>query len=100
MEALVLDLKKQYTYADYLSWKDDVRRELIDGFIKLFPAPVDIHAEVSYRITRQLGNYIESRLYWSARHDCRNPFAIQQKERYIRKVLSLSEIRSARILDR
>ena len=60
MEALVLDLKKRYTYADYLSWVDDVRRELIDGFIKLFPVPVDIHAEVSYRITRQLGNFIES----------------------------------------
>ena len=60
MEALVLDLKKRYTYADYLAWIDDVRRELIDGFIKLFPAPVDIHAEISYRLTRQLGNFIES----------------------------------------
>jgi Uma2 family endonuclease len=60
METLVLDLKKRYTYADYLAWIDDVRRELIDGFIKLFPAPVDIHAKVSYRLTRQLGNFIES----------------------------------------
>ena len=35
MEALVLDLNKRYTYADYLTWMDDVRRELIDGFIKM-----------------------------------------------------------------
>ena len=27
-------LNKRYTYADYLTWMDDVRRELIDGFIK------------------------------------------------------------------
>jgi hypothetical protein len=30
MEALILDLKKRYSYADYLNWMDDVRRELID----------------------------------------------------------------------
>ena len=31
---LVLDLKKRYTYADYLTWMDNVRRELIEGFIR------------------------------------------------------------------
>ena len=30
---LQLDLTKRYTYADYLTWLDDKRRELIDGFI-------------------------------------------------------------------
>ena len=35
MEALVLDLNKRYTFADYLNWADDIRRELIDGFIKM-----------------------------------------------------------------
>ena len=34
MEALVLDLKKRYTFADYLTWADNIRRELTDGFIK------------------------------------------------------------------
>jgi len=28
---LTLDMTKRYTYADYLTWLDDVRRELIDG---------------------------------------------------------------------
>jgi len=52
---LTLDLNKRYTYADYLTWMDDVRRELIEGFIKLFPAPRPVHAEVSYNITWNLG---------------------------------------------
>jgi len=33
---LTLDLSKRYTYADYLTWADDVRRELIEGFIRQF----------------------------------------------------------------
>ena len=48
---LSLDLNKRYTYADYLTWIDDVRRELIEGFIKMLPAPCLAHAEVSKNIT-------------------------------------------------
>ena len=50
-----LDLNKRYSYADYLTWMDDVRRELIEGFIKLFPAPRPAHAKVSFNITLNLG---------------------------------------------
>ena len=46
-----LDLSKRYTYADYLTWLDDARRELIEGFIKMLPAPRRVHAEVSHNIT-------------------------------------------------
>jgi len=49
-----LNLNRHYTYADYLTWMDDVRRELIDGFIKLFPAPRSLHAKVSKNIYRHL----------------------------------------------
>lgn len=35
MDPLNLDHNKRYTYANYLTWMDDVRRELFDGFIKL-----------------------------------------------------------------
>jgi len=52
---LTLDLNKRYTYADYLNWADNVRRELIEGFIKLFPAPRVAHAKVSFNITWHLG---------------------------------------------
>jgi hypothetical protein len=30
----VLDTKKRYTYANYLTWLDDKQRELLDGFIR------------------------------------------------------------------
>ena len=56
---LVLDLKKRYTYADYLTWMDNVRRELIEGFIKLMPAPRDIHVEVCYNITGNLWSILK-----------------------------------------
>jgi hypothetical protein len=32
---LSLDLNRQYTYADYLTWADDRMRELLNGFIRL-----------------------------------------------------------------
>ena len=59
METLNLDLNKRYTYADYLTWMDDVRRELFDGFIKLMtPAPSIKHQEISFNLTRLFGNYL------------------------------------------
>ena len=56
---LVLDLNKRYAYADYLTWMDDVRRELIEGFIKLLPAPRRTHAGVSYNISWHLGAFLK-----------------------------------------
>jgi Uma2 family endonuclease len=52
---LQLDMTKRYTYADYLTWFDDKRRELIDGFIKMMsPAPRRVHANVSVNIAGHL----------------------------------------------
>jgi Uma2 family endonuclease len=36
---------KRYSYADYLTWTDDKMREIIDGVVYLFSAPVRAHAE-------------------------------------------------------
>ena len=44
---LDLDESKRYTYADYLTWLDDKRRELINGFIHLMSAPNELHARIS-----------------------------------------------------
>jgi Uma2 family endonuclease len=53
MGTLNLDLNKRYTYADYLTWMDDVRRELYDGFIKLMtPAPSRKHQDISTNFMR------------------------------------------------
>jgi Uma2 family endonuclease len=56
---LALDLNKQYTYADYLTWFDDKARELIHGFIKtMSPAPRVDHAKVIKNIYRQFDSII------------------------------------------
>jgi Uma2 family endonuclease len=59
--AVTLDLSKRYTYADYLTWIDDVRRELIEGFIKLLPAPRPVHAEIGAEITWYLKDIIKKK---------------------------------------
>ncbi len=62
METLQLDLNKRYTYTDYLTWFDDIRRELIDGFIKLMlPAPLDIHQAISSNLHGLLWNYFRKK---------------------------------------
>ena len=56
---LSLDMKKRYTYADYLTWLDDQTRELINGFIQLMsPAPRVGHARISRRISWNLESFI------------------------------------------
>ena len=51
MTAIGLDINKRYSYADYLLWFDDKRRELIDGFIHLMtPAPARKHQEISGKL--------------------------------------------------
>jgi len=56
---LQLDLNKKYTYADYLTWLDDKRRELINGFVKkMTPAPRRIHQKLSGRIFNNVYNYL------------------------------------------
>jgi len=52
---LTLDLNKQYTYADYLTWVDEKARELINGFIKMMSAPKTAHARVCTNISWYLG---------------------------------------------
>ena len=67
MDSLNLDFNKRYTYADYLTWMDDVRRELYNGFIKLMtPAPSRRHQEISTHFIRIYSWYLfrkECRLY-------------------------------------
>jgi len=53
-------LKKRYTYADYLSWADDIRRELIDGFIKLMAGTSWMHGDVSGNISWDLRAYLKT----------------------------------------
>jgi Uma2 family endonuclease len=59
MDTLNLDLSKRYTYADYLTWMDDVRRELFDGLISLMtPAPSRKHQGISFNLSGLFRNYL------------------------------------------
>lgn len=53
--AFKLDLEKHYTYADYLTWPEDFRCELIDGKVyAMSPAPTLSHQDVVGEIFFQL----------------------------------------------
>ena len=52
------DPQKPYTYADYASWDDDVRCELIDGEIVVMEAPSFDHQSISMELSRQLANFL------------------------------------------
>ncbi|MDR1022482.1 MAG: Uma2 family endonuclease [Prevotellaceae bacterium] len=58
---LTLDMNRQYTYADYLQWLDDKRRELINGFIRMMSAPATTHARVVRDLNAILYNFISRR---------------------------------------
>lgn len=53
--------KVRYTYADYMTWGEDERIEIIDGEVFLMAAPSSIHQEISMEISRQLANYLEGK---------------------------------------
>lgn len=54
-----LDFTKQYTYADYLTWRFDERVELIRGWIsRMSPAPLVTHQRILGRLSLPIGNYL------------------------------------------
>jgi len=54
-----LHTENRYTYADYLTWPDDERWELIDGVpYAMSPAPVRRHQGISVELCRQFANYL------------------------------------------
>ncbi len=51
-----------YTYADYLTWADDKRREIINGVVyDLFSAPRSWHASITASIFLAIGWFIKKR---------------------------------------
>jgi len=49
---------ERYTYADYASWDDDNRYELIDGEVFMMSAPSVEHQGISGELFRQIANYL------------------------------------------
>jgi Uma2 family endonuclease len=59
METVQIDLNKRYSFADYLTWIDDKRRELINGFVNLMtPAPSTKHQQILSGINSLLWNLL------------------------------------------
>jgi Uma2 family endonuclease len=53
---IILDSKKRYTYADYLTRLDDKRRELVNGFVRLMsPVPRLSHQRIIMNLVLGLG---------------------------------------------
>lgn len=50
--------KERYTFADYLTWDENERIEIIDGEAFLMAAPSSKHQEISMEISRQLANFL------------------------------------------
>ena len=73
---LTLDNSKRYTYADYLTWVDDKRRELINGFVNLMTtAPARLHQKVSGYLFGDFHHYLKNKRceVYSAPFDVRLP---------------------------
>ena len=58
---LSLDLTKRYSYADYLTWIDDVRRELIDGVVSLMAGTSIKHGDVSRNLSWRLETILRNK---------------------------------------
>ena len=57
---LTLRDQRHYTYADYLSWDDEQRYELIDGFAyAMAPAPSTIHQKLLFELSRYVANSLD-----------------------------------------
>jgi len=61
METIVLDTNKRYTFENYLTWLDDKRRELIDGFVYMLAGPTRKHQKISIMISSRFFNYLENK---------------------------------------
>ena len=53
---------KRYTYADYYSWNDGKRYELIDGSAYLMePGPTMTHQGISWQLCKLIGNFLDGK---------------------------------------
>ena len=50
--SIVIDINKKYSVVDYLSWNDNIRRELIDGVVKLMSGINRWHNNVTFGLSR------------------------------------------------
>ncbi|WP_353092605.1 Uma2 family endonuclease [Tissierella praeacuta] len=54
----LIDENKTYTYADYLTWPEDERWEIMEGVPYMQAAPSWQHQSISLELSRQFANYL------------------------------------------
>ncbi|MBU1105094.1 MAG: Uma2 family endonuclease [Candidatus Riflebacteria bacterium] len=61
MAGAVKKKKRGYSYADYLSWDDDKRYEIIDGEVFDMTSPSVVHQSVCGELFRQMANFFDDK---------------------------------------
>ncbi len=62
MSNLAIKKEQTFTYADYLTWDDDERWELIDGVVyNMSPAPMRKHQKILVKLSRILDVYLDGK---------------------------------------
>ena len=61
VSTVCLDPDTRYSYADYLTWADNKRRELFDGIAKLMSAPNIIHSGITAGLLGRIWPFVKKR---------------------------------------
>ena len=61
VSAVSIDPNKRYSYADYLTWADNKRRELFDGIVKLMSAPNITHSSITSGLIGRMWPFVKMR---------------------------------------
>ena len=62
MAPLAKELDKKFNYADYLTWPDDERWEIIEGVVyDMSPAPSTEHQRISFGLSGILYNFLKGK---------------------------------------
>jgi len=56
-----LNLSLRYSYADYLTWVDNIRRELINGFAFKMAAPSSTHQIILSNLHRDISHFLRKK---------------------------------------
>ena len=62
MAGSVKQKQKSYSYADYLTWDDDKRYEIIDGEVFDMTSPSVMHQSISGELFRQMANFFDNKV--------------------------------------
>ena len=85
----LLQDKKEYTYADYLTYPDDERWEIIDGVPYMQAAPAPVHQEVLTELVRQIANYLSGKTckVYPAPFCVRFPIGNEKNEKEVKNIV-------------